>query len=172
MVKTVTEARAQYVVGLSGDVRADFGSNDRLLELLGLEPRNIPLAIWEAVPWSWLVDYGTNVQQILAAGATITSRVKWIVLTEVTQTVQSSETSAVPSYDPGTYLLTSFRSDVPPKAEDRGVKMIRTTLSRTLPTTLGVPPLYFKSPMGDLKKMANLLAIAVTRSRDRTTWLS
>lgn len=172
MVKVVTEARAQYVVGLSGDVRADFGSNDRLLELLGLEPRNIPLAIWEAVPWSWLVDYGTNVQQILQAGATITSRVKWVVLTEVTRTEQSTETSAVPSIDYGSYKLLNFVSDVPPRAEQRGMRMIRTTLNRTLPTTLGVPPLYFKTPIGEMKKMANLLAIAVTRSKDRTTWLS
>lgn len=171
-IRTETEARAQYVVGLSGDVRADFGSNARLLELLGLEGRNIPLAVWEATPWSWLVDYGTNVQQILQAGAVVTSRVQWIVLTETSRTVQHLITNATPYYDTVNYRLLSAQSDVPPRAEDRGIRVIRTTLNRTIPVALGVPPLYLKSPLGDLKKVANLLAVAVTRSKDRTTWLS
>jgi hypothetical protein len=171
LTKKTTEARAQYVAGLSGEVRADFGSNKRLLELLGLEGRNIPLAVWEAVPWSWLVDYGTNVQQILQAGATITSRVKWIVLTETFRT-ECFTNPKVEEVHNSAYKLLSFVSHYPKKIEDRGVRVIRTTLTRSLPSALGVPPLYFKSPIGNLKKMANLLAVAVSRSKDRTTWLS
>jgi hypothetical protein len=172
IVKTTTVARAQYVVGLSGEVRADFGSNARLLEILGFEDRNIPMAVWEATPWSWLVDYGTNVQQIMQAAATITSRVKWIVLSETLQTTVHAAPIVTPGHNSNSYELLDFQSDYPLRVEDRGVKMIRTTLNRTLPSTLGMPPLYFKSPLGDMKKMANLLALAVSRSKDRTTWLS
>lgn len=169
--KTETDARAQYVVGLKGEVRAEFGSNDRLLELLGLEPRNIPLAIWEATPWSWLVDYGTNVQQILQAGATITSRVEWIVLSETKVTTRTSKCVARPDAV-APWGSIRFRSKKAVKPDDFEVKMIRTTFNRTIPTSLGVPPLYFKSPLGDVKKMANLLAIAVVKGKDTRTWLS
>jgi len=142
------------------------------LEILGFEDRNIPMAVWEATPWSWLVDYGTNVQQIMQAAATITSRVKWIVLSETLQTTVHAAPIVTPGHNSNSYELLDFQSDYPLRVEDRGVKMIRTTLNRTLPSTLGMPPLYFKSPLGDMKKMANLLALAVSRSKDRTTWLS
>lgn len=170
--KTETEARAQYVVGLKGDVRAEFGSNDRLLELLGWEPRNLPLAIWEAIPWSWLVDYGTNVQQILQAGATVTSRVDWIVYSETKKTTRTSTISKYTPAPPTNYGITKWHMDRPARAGSHDIQMIRTTFTRTSPSDLGVPPLYFKSPVGDLKKMANLLAIAVTKSADKRTWLS
>lgn len=166
-----TEARAQYVVGLKGELRADFGSNDRLLELLGLEPRNLPLAVWEAIPWSWLVDYCTNVQQILQAGATITSRVDWIVLTEVLRTVNVSRCKSLPALS-HPWGLKDWKETMPSSAEDRTVRMIRTTLNRSIPTSLGVPPLYLKSPLGDLKKVANLVSVVIAKSKDRRTWLS
>lgn len=169
--KTETEARAQYVVGLKGDLQADFGSNDRLLELLGFEPRNIPLAVWEAIPWSWLVDYGTNVQQILQAGATITSRVDWIVLSETLKTTRTSWCRSHP-YASAPWSIVYYESDKPSKPEDFQVRMIRTTFTRSIPATLGVPPLYFKSPLGEAQKVANLLAVAVAKSKDRRTWLS
>lgn len=174
--QTETQARAQYVVGLQGDVRAEFGSNQRLLQLLGLEPRNIPLAIWEATPWSWLVDYGTNVQQILAAGATITSRVKWIVLSETKQTTVTHATKLVSTASEPFYVLQNLKQQPPPRRKGAlnpgDFRFIRTSFARTLPSELGVPPLYFKSPLNDLKKTANLLALAVSRSRSHQTWLS
>lgn len=170
--KTETEARAQYVVGLKGEVQAEFGSNDRLLQLLGLEARNLPLAVWEAIPWSWLIDYGTNVQQILQAGATITSRVEWIVLSQTRRTVRTSQCMKVYPSIVAPWKLVYFESLKAKRPEDFQVRMIRTTFDRTIPAELGVPPLYFKSPIGDMKKMANLLAVAVAKSKDTRTWLS
>jgi len=189
----VTEGRAQYVVGLQGDVRAEFGSNKRLLELLGFEPRNLPLAAWEAVPWSWLVDYFTNVQQILQAGATITTRVKWIVLSEMTQTIDTYRSQLRRAGTPTYNLLNFVTNKKPGKRQGFGspsgepeqqrklkfppldagdFRIVRSTFVRTLPATLGVPPIYFKTPFEDVKKMANLGALVVSRSRDSRTWLS
>lgn len=173
-----TEVRAQYVVGLEGEIRADFGSNGRLLELLGFEPRNIPLAIWEFTPWSWLVDYGLNVQNILQAGAVCTERVKWIVLSETIRTTLSYR-SKLQWMGTATWPLDSLTSNPDPQKLRKGnpgqgnFDVIRTTFSRTIPATLGVPPLYFKNPLEDLKKTANLLAIATSRvPKARQTWLS
>lgn len=191
--ETQTIAKCQYTVGLQGDVRAAFGSNERLLQLLGLEPRNLPLAAWEAVPWSWLVDYFTNVQQILQAGATITSRVKWIVLSQTIQTAATYR-AKVSRLGTGSYFDLGFKTNKKaanrvgfssPQAEwDQALKgkyppldpgdfrLIRTTFNRTLPVSLGVPPLYFKTPLGDLKKVANLGALVASRWSTHKTWLS
>jgi hypothetical protein len=35
--------------------------------ILGLTADNIPLAVWKALPWSWLGDYFVNVSNIIAA---------------------------------------------------------------------------------------------------------
>jgi len=191
--ETQTIAKCQYTVGLEGDVRAAFGSNERLKQLLGLEPRNLPLAAWEAVPWSWLVDYFTNVQQILQAGATITSRVKWIVLSQTIQTAATYRAKVL-RLGTGTYFPMGFKTNKveskkvgfgSPQADwDQALKgkyppldtgdfrLIRTTFNRTLPASLGVPPMYFKTPFGDLKKVANLGALVVSRWSTHKTWLS
>lgn len=168
---TETEARAQYTVGLKGDLRADFGSNRRLLELLGLEGRNIPLAIWEGIPNSWFLDYWTNVQQILEAGAAVTTRVNWIVLSETRITTQNvrSKPDVPPSPPPG-WVRLGYERVIPSKQGESGsFKTIRTTFVRSIPASLGVPPLYFETPFGDLKKMANLAALVVTKSKSNTT---
>lgn len=173
-----TRNRAQYVVGLEGEIRADFGSNGRLLELLGFEPRNLPLALWEFTPWSWLVDYGLNVQNILAAGATCVDRVKWIVLSQTTRTEHKFE-SKFWYTGTSTWPLVSRTSRPETNKRLKGnlgvgnFSIVRTSFDRTLPATLGVPPLYFKNPLEDLTKTANLLALAVSRvPRARQTWLS
>lgn len=36
--------------------------------LLGLHPSQIAINVWEALPWSWLVDYFTNIGDIIKAG--------------------------------------------------------------------------------------------------------
>lgn len=173
-----TVSKAQYTIGLGGEIRADFGSNGRLLELLGFEARNIPLAIWEFTPWSWLVDYGLNVQNILQAGATVTDRVKWIVLSETTTTTLQNR-SKIGWFGGSSWPLVSLVSKPDPQNLRKGnpgqgnFDVIRTTFTRSIPATLGVPPLYFKNPLQDLKKTANLLALAVSRvPRAKQTWLS
>lgn len=189
-----TSARAQYVVGLEGEVRAEFGSNKRLMELLGLEPRNLPLAAWEATPWSWLVDYWTNVQEILQAGATITSRVKWIVLSETTKSIVTYRSqlrrTGTATYKPVISFVSNRKAGSasgfgsPNSSSEQEAlgnygrlgtgdfRIVRTTFARTLPASLGVPPLILESPLGNLKKMANLGALVVSKQRDHKTWLS
>lgn len=175
--KTETLARAQYVIGLDGEVRAEFGSNERLLQLLGFDHRNFTVAAWEVIPWSWFLDYWANIQQILQAGATGTSRVKWIVLTETLKTTVTRRSKLVSVQPPANQKLISRRTTlIPGSGTDKTclpneVKFVRTTLNRTLPATLGVPPLYFKTPFEDLKKMTNMAAVLLARKRESNIWL-
>jgi hypothetical protein len=47
------------------------GRRAALRDLLGLDPQTAPLQVWEALPWSWFVDWSFNVGAILKAQANI-----------------------------------------------------------------------------------------------------
>lgn len=171
--KTVTEQRVQYVCGLGASVTAAFGSNERLLELLGFRPQDLLPAAWEVVPWSWLVDYFTNVGDILKAGATSTGQITWIskAVTQVTtrESVmpidwERTKTAAFNAgwtklnATTGTHLGTS--------------RTIRTTVNRTVGEKLGVPPLVFSLPTG-YGQLANMAAVLISkRPSSSALWLT
>lgn len=167
-----TECRVQYVVGLDTTPIADFGSNDRLLQLLGFDPKNWIPAVWEVVPWSWLIDYFTNVGAILDAAATTTSGVRWIVKTVTYKTVRTYtamlDVEATRRAINGTNVRLSSLSGGP-----CSLKVVRTTLTRSLPATLGVPPLVVEHPFDSMKKIANMAAVLVSRKPSSSAlWLT
>lgn len=55
----------QLPPGLTGDDRA-LTSYARK-SIFALHPQQITLNVWEALPWSWLVDYFTNIGDVLSA---------------------------------------------------------------------------------------------------------
>ncbi len=164
-----TECRVQYTVGLSTTPLADFGSNDRLLQLLGFNHANWIPAIWEAVPWSWLVDYFTNIQQILDAAATVTTGVTWISKAVTYRT--SYKTSCVVDPAATRNRLKSFGYNGSGSGSGGDSETFRTTVTRTIPASLGVPPLYFELP-SDVKQVANMAAVLIARKPSSSAlWL-
>lgn len=155
-----TEYRVQYVVGLEATPIAAYGSNERLIQLLGFQPSKWAPALWEAVPWSWLLDYFTNVGQILAAGATCTSGVKWIAKTVSQRSTLEYRTRWNYGHLP-TAILNSRYSRSGTHAGSYGSE--RTTVTRTIPQSLGVPSLYVEHPFNDVKKIANMTAVLFAR---------
>jgi hypothetical protein len=160
-IVTRTEYRTQYVCGLQGDIRAPFGSIQRLQELCGFNAAAWVPGIWEAVPWSWLVDYFFNVGNILSAAVTPTDRVAWICKTDTVQTVQKVSFSGDFRIPPGGWSRLEMRL-----GGFGFYSLQRTSVTRTIPVKLFVPPLYFKNPFGDLKKMANLAAVFLSGKGD------
>jgi len=67
-----------YRGGYRSQVSAPFGSARRLRDLVGFTPENFVPSIWELLPFSFLVDYFFNVQEILAYAFTDTSDVTWL----------------------------------------------------------------------------------------------
>jgi len=170
--RTTTESRVQYIVGLDSSAMAAFGSNDRLLQLCGFDPGNWIPAAWEVVPWSWLVDYFFNVQDILQSGVTSTAGVKWISksVTQVTTreiysslNLKLSRERAMSTYG---YVYGYHGSDSP-----CSLKRIRTTLTRSSPASLGIVPLTFEFPT-KWKQLANMAAVLVSRKPSSSAlWL-
>lgn len=161
VTKTETEVRCRYTCGLSSSLKAAFGSNERLIQILGFEPAKWIPAIWEGIPWSFLIDYFSNIGDILQAGATNTSSVTWIskaVTYRTTMTSSSTVDSRATSN-----RITAFGFPAGAGGGNCGLfKVIRTTFDRTLPSSLPLPPLVFSLPI-DYQKYVNMAALLLSR---------
>ena len=166
LIEQSSEARVQYIVGLRTAPVADYGSNKRLIGLLGFQPEKFVPALWEAVPWSWLIDYFGNVSDVLFSVGVDTSSVNWInkttVMIDLLQKVCTF--SAIDSQNLArAYGYTSFQYA---GTEMGSWKIRRTTLTRTVPSALGWPSIVWSLPIGDEhldKKLAALAAVLVQR---------
>lgn len=150
--KYVTEYSCKYAAGLHNSTTANFAALDRVRELSGLTWSEFIPTIWELVPNSFVADYFLNIGEILAAGTTDTSTVVW-----VSKTVRQKTTYNVSSQDRGMQLLstvTDSRVYRPVRSE-----LVRTTLTRTVPTSLGIPALVLTTPFESIGKSANLVAL-------------
>jgi len=167
-----TDYRVQYVCGLGASHRADIGSNDRLLQLLGFNPENWVPAIWEVVPWSWLIDYFSNVGQIMQAAVTSTADVKWTCKTVSYETVVHQTTPV--SADATRSLLAAYNYKLRSLSGHAGQwKTRRTTVTRDADATLGCPPLVISHPFEDGTKLANMAAVLLNRRQSSSAlWLT
>lgn len=162
-------SRCQYVVGLNAPLTPDFGSNERLMQLLGIRAENLIPAAWEALPWSWLLDYFTNIGSILEAASTSTANVSWVsktttvrlsrkIVESLDYEVTKSRVAALSRKITGTYNQTGE------------TEIVSTTLTRQS-AQLGVPPLSFELPT-QAGQLANMAAVLLAR-REKTSalWL-
>lgn len=166
-----TEYGVRYLVRLKDDLQADFGSNDRLMQLLGFDPAQFAPTVWELVPWSWLADYFLNIQQIIEAGVTRTSHVDGIV--KSVRTFSEQEIIEIPRIGrdafPANPDLRYRAVDIPPVL-CRSVGR-RTDFVRTCPSSLGVPTLEFSYP-NSFRKLANMTAAMFARkAKSSAMWL-
>lgn len=171
--KRQTDNRCRYTVGLNNSIHADFGSADRLKQLCGFDPKKFIPAAWEVVPWSWLLDYFTNVGDILQASATNTSAVTWISKS----ISQKSTEDIMTAFDPKRTLanLTSagYTGNQSTTGTGAHIQSLRTTVVRTIPPSLGVPPLSFTYPgLTEYGKLANMAAVLISRRSEASSlWL-
>lgn len=169
--RKVTTCSVQYCVGLSQSLQADFGSNDRLKQLLGFTPGNWVPALWEVVPWSWLVDYFTNIQQILDACVTSQVNVTWVSKTVRTRTESLNINEIDRAYTTASVLASNWDT-VTLKGDCGQWKAVRTTMSRTNPGSLGVPALQFELPVQP-GQLANMVAVLFSRKTSSSNlWLT
>lgn len=171
-LKTVTRARVQYVCGLQASIQAQVGSTDRLQQLLGFTPQDWLPAAWEVVPWSWLADYFFNVGEILQAAATSTAGVTWISKTVSTVTESTVYSVLDAKATKAAFNVGSWKGTSVTGALGGSWKQVRTTVARTVPLSLGVPPLYVKFPT-QLGQLTNMAAVLMSkRPHSSALWLT
>lgn len=162
--KVVTNVIIKYSVGVRSTISAEFGSAKRLIDILGFTPENFIPAVWEVCPWSWLVDYFANIGDIISAGCANTSDVHWIsrsVLYETTVEWKAaclsnrvSDSAKANQFDIRSFDILNGGGSC---------SFVRSTFSRTSPTSLGIPSLVTAHPFGNVGKVLNLAALLLQK---------
>lgn len=160
--KMKTTRTVCYRTGFNEVVTTPSGSIRRLQELMGFTPHDFVPTIYELLPWSWLADYFSNLGDIVSAASTDVAGLAYVVRTEIVETEQTQlgllDVDNKQSYYGG-LVLRGYSGDA-------GLQTtVRKTVSRTLPTSIPLPPLVFTHPGESFKKMANMLSVLVQRRK-------
>lgn len=83
--------KTQRMVKIRGRIIVRGGTTlDNDLSALGLDLSSLAPTVWELVPWSFLVDYFANVDEIISAVSFDSSSVAWACTSDVTRSERTS----------------------------------------------------------------------------------
>jgi hypothetical protein len=160
-VTTKTTATVVYRAHLrhAPDLPA-IGSWNRLRELAGFNFADFIPTAYQLIPYSFLVDYYSNLGDCIESWTTDTSAVNWVNKSVILETVKTVETTP--------FFKTPFSNEVFVRQINSGadVGIFSTSLKsvvRTAQSSLDFPSLEFTSPTS-AKKWLNQLALIAGRS--------
>lgn len=163
------EFGVRYIVKLKHSLQAEFGSNERLKQLLGFSnPLNFIPTIWEVIPWSWLIDYFLNVQQIIEAGVTATGNVQETIRSQRTRSKLKGHLTAVKP----ALVANQFPVNWITQSAHLGQYVSeRTVFDRSLPGNIGLPIPTVSYP-NSIRKLANAsAALFARRAESHAVWV-
>jgi hypothetical protein len=168
--RVITSLSVRYLGAVDVRPVSSLGAD---AQLLGFTGEDFAPTLWELLPWSFLIDYFTNVGDVIASHAFCKSRVKWVVRTDRSvkttdvsgsideQTIRSVQTT------PGLNGTKHVSAYVFP-----GILRARSKrILRSIPVGLGTPSLQFNLPGSNLKFL-NIAALVASRSRNSRSPLS
>lgn len=144
-------------VRYSGSVSAPKVSAYGNMEVLGITPGEVLGSVWELIPWSFVVDYFTNVQEVLESLRFHSTDLDWCEKGTFTSQVASCSDVGLTPASVGGWTLDWARVDP-------GTKLKLKKVSVTRANYLGnfTPSLEFEIPGLSLKWL-NLLALNQAR---------
>jgi hypothetical protein len=151
-----TEIGSKFIIGLQVQEEIANSSLDRVLALSGFKLDEFTPSLYELMPWSWLIDYFSNLGDLINAGTTDTSSVLWVVRDRRQKTTLTSSPSAVdptPHYI-GSYVINHWSGSFGNSATTR------TTLVREPLDDIPMPTFQVTHPGDNVKKLLNMLAVA------------
>lgn len=148
---TTDKYQAIYTVGYKVDIQAS-NAIDRIIDRGGFNLTEVVPTAWELVPWSFLIDYFSNIGDVLEASSTSLDNVKWAQLTVRGQRKEQWHSfipRAVPAYSNYDKLRTLRQPSYIGTA---------TKVSRSI-TDIGFPSFRFDLP-GTSSQFLNMAALA------------
>lgn len=149
--------RVRYIVGVKTHITQP-GAADKL-QRFGLTTQHIAAALWELTPWSFLVDYFTNIGDIIEAGMTDTSGITWGCRTERIV----GETFLTRRLDGAAFVKSNRRGSYVISGNPGMLRMSSKSVKRSPAGSL-VPSFQLEIP-GYSSKWLNMAALGATRIR-------
>lgn len=150
--RTEQRRTTRYYVKYYGSIQARADpSGSRLLDW-GLGTREFLPTIWEVIPWSFAVDYFTNIGEIITAVSYANVKVRWAARTIEIERV--SDTRAFYDSPLGNFPYFQMQISIPSQFTLTAKKVLRSRIE-----DIPIPELSFRLP--DWKKTLNLAALAV-----------
>jgi hypothetical protein len=122
--------------------------------VFGLTPGEFLPTAWELVPWSFLVDYFTNIGDIIENSVTDTSSVAWLNLTTIRKRITTAGMRVDVEFTKTLNGINFISVDGSPGS----FVYVRKLVTRNKLSQLTVPPLTFELP-GTTMKELNMLAL-------------
>ncbi|DAD52466.1 maturation protein [ssRNA phage SRR5466728_2] len=159
-----TEYRVRARASLTSDTFKDAGTSDRLKQLLGFNPNAFIPTVWEAIPFSFIIDYFTNIGGIIDSVYGLRGSIAWSNYTLITtekRTYKESFRYTKSAVQPPGYENTSWRTSF----TDGEFTYIKRSYERST----GLPPLSFFFEAPKLKQWLNIgvLANLITKTNSR-----
>jgi hypothetical protein len=160
---TFTTANVQYVVGLKHSLDGPSALSSDMFRRLGFQFQNFVPTIYELIPYSFIIDYFSNLGDIVSAACTDTSGVFYVVRTERQETrviLNESFSSYDESWTNNTWHAQGIYGELHGHRNFRHL-----TITRTCPSSLPIPSLTLTVPGIDSTKWLNMAAL-VAGARD------
>lgn len=150
------------------DVPVNLSTGKRLADSFGLELREFVPTLWELMPWSFLIDYFTNIGDILEQAFASTSDIRWVnktVLYEHEVLIQTKfwESKVIANNSGGQYPDKYIACD--PNRQEAFSRYRRRYFTRAASPVPNVAKLQWELP-GSRFKQANMAALATLFSKD------
>jgi len=158
----IGEHRITFKVGLNSLLGGPAGSADRLRQNFGFKLAEFVPTAWEIVPWSFLVDYFVNINDVLSSTYTDTSDVFFVSRSDF-QSVSKFETYTVNELG----MQANYGGRYVGVAYPGGATSVRSD-SSVVRQSGGLNPvmLQFKLP-GSKTQLVNMAALAASRAKLR-----
>lgn len=144
----------RYEVTYYGEVKARVEPRASGLQDFGFTVREFLPTAWEVIPWSFAIDYFTNVGDIITAASYANASISWIGKRMISSRIRTRTTTSSPS----TSLVAGQRTLIGIASSSRG----EARLVRRMPViSVEVPSLSWQLP--SWKQTLNLAALAASR---------
>lgn len=154
-IEQVTIGGVQYIVGLRLIPYGPTQALERIRNLSGITLENFVPTLYELTPWSFLLDYFTNVGDIINSAFTNTANVTWQIKSTRLQTTRTVTT--IPGLNPFAFVP-PYIVYVSSTGTIGGSQMVKSTFQREVLTHLDIPSIEFRLP-GSATKYANIAAL-------------
>lgn len=158
----------RFLLGLSLESQCLPAARFDTLRRFGVVTDEFIPTLWELTPWSFLVDYFTNVGDIIDAGFTSTRHVKWVCKTTRWSSIRST------SYTPDLLgLAAEYPGDETTFLGSTGGTLCNSVYVQRGPSDLPAPRLELSIPgfskPGDQTKWLNMAALSLkTRAAQKS----